>query len=192
MSRIPAGSSGRSSRRCTGRTRAAAEGVAAEAACGDAREAGADKAPCMEPCDGPGAPAGDITGGTASDPSGRAAGETAPAMTGGTRDEAPGASFGPAESPDFAEAVAVTAAADAPGAATGGQGAGMPPAAEEQAGPDDMRRFVRATLRARLAVMGVAFDSGADEETLARMVRVAEQRQERRRSAQGREGGDGQ
>lgn len=39
---------------------------------------------------------------------------------------------------------------------------------------DDVRRFRRAALRARLALLGVAFDPATDEATLRRMLRAAE------------------
>ena len=48
--------------------------------------------------------------------------------------------------------------------------------AEPSAPPtaDDVRRFRRAALRARLALLGVAFDPATDEATLRRMLRAAE------------------
>ncbi len=47
----------------------------------------------------------------------------------------------------------------------------------ESTGPptrEDVRRFRLATLRARLALLGVAFDPSTDEATLRRMLRAAE------------------
>lgn len=52
--------------------------------------------------------------------------------------------------------------------------------------PEDVQRFRRATLKARLALLGVVFDPAADEETLARMVRVAEEQAARKAARQGR------
>lgn len=52
----------------------------------------------------------------------------------------------------------------------------LPNPAEPSAPPtaDDVRRFRRAALRARLALLGVAFDPATDEATLRRMLRAAE------------------
>lgn len=56
---------------------------------------------------------------------------------------------------------------------------------DDNPGPQDMARFRRATLRARLAAFGVPCDPGADEIVLRRMVRIAEQRQARRNATGG-------
>lgn len=52
--------------------------------------------------------------------------------------------------------------------AAGADTAGGPP------GPGEMLRFRLAALRARLALLGVAFDPDTDESTLRRMLRAAE------------------
>lgn len=68
---------------------------------------------------------------------------------------------------------------DARDAHVQGDDGGTVPGADDLPGAGDMRRFVRATLQARLAAMGVVFAADADEETLRRLVRVATQRQAR-------------
>ncbi|EGY26471.1 hypothetical protein DA2_1207 [Desulfovibrio sp. A2] len=60
---------------------------------------------------------------------------------------------------------------------TRGAAATVLPAPAEPCAPptaDDVRRFRRAALRARLALLGVAFDPATDEATLRRMLRAAE------------------
>lgn len=77
------------------------------------------------------------------------------------------------------------ARAETPCADTSDDESAMRHGADDRPGEGDMRRFVRATLQARLAAMGVVFPADADEETLRRLARVAGQRQMRR---QGRTG----
>lgn len=62
------------------------------------------------------------------------------------------------------------------GSTRGAAAAVFPAPAEPCAPPsaDDVRRFRRAALRARLALLGVAFDPATDEATLRRMLRAAE------------------
>ncbi|MGJ3522976.1 hypothetical protein ACR4XJ_08060 [Nitratidesulfovibrio sp. D1] len=55
--------------------------------------------------------------------------------------------------------------------APGGAGDAAPPAPPTR---DEVRRFRLAALRARLALLGVAFDPSTDEATLRRMLRAAE------------------
>ncbi len=55
--------------------------------------------------------------------------------------------------------------------APGGVGDAAPPAPPTR---DEVRRFRLAALRARLALLGVAFDPSTDEATLRRMLRAAE------------------
>jgi len=60
---------------------------------------------------------------------------------------------------------------------TRGAAATVLPAPAEPCAPptaDDVRRFRRAALRARLALLGVAFDPATDDATLRRMLRAAE------------------
>ncbi len=98
-----------------------------------------------------------------------------------------------AEAPDHVPAVHEEPAASAPGAAvpappvpsitSGTPGTpdspgspGSPDVAETSEPPtrEDVRRFRLAALRARLALLGVAFDPSTDEATLRRMLRAAE------------------
>lgn len=102
----------------------------------------------------------------------------------------------PDSSSDAATGAATEAPADTPPEALTGAGGAAPavnedpmrgsarraaatvlPAPAEPCAPptaDDVRRFRRAALRARLALLGVAFDPATDEATLRRMLRAAE------------------
>lgn len=89
-----------------------------------------------------------------------------------TKDGAPGQTPAVHEEP----------AACAPGTAGGSASSALPgsPDVAETSEPaepptrEDVRRFRLATLRARLALLGVAFDPSTDEATLRRMLRAAE------------------
>lgn len=91
-------------------------------------------------------------------------------MTDGmTRDDAPGQTPAVHEEP----------VAGAPGATVApalSTSPTSPDVAETQERPtrEDVRRFRLATLRARLALLGVAFDPSTDEATLRRMLRAVE------------------
>ena len=107
---------------------------------------------------------------------------------------APGSA--PDAAPDAATGVATEAPADTPpeaftvaggvalavnedpmlGSTRGAAATVLPAPAEPSAPPtaDDVRRFRRAALRARLALLGVAFDPATDDATLRRMLRAAE------------------
>lgn len=88
--------------------------------------------------------------------------------------------------PGHAPAVHEEPAGCAPGAAAAPASPALPvsPDVAETSEPaepptrEDVRRFRLATLRARLALLGVAFDPSTDEATLRRMLRAAEGRRD--------------
>ncbi|MBZ2172729.1 hypothetical protein [Nitratidesulfovibrio sp. SRB-5] len=96
------------------------------------------------------------------------------------KDGAPGQAPAVHEEPAGCDPVAAApvsppASASSPSAASP-PSAPLPDVAETSEPPtrEDVRRFRLATLRARLALLGVAFDPSTDEATLRRMLRAAE------------------